>query len=126
MKGQKHSIVVAAVSNFVVSQSEPVADRYVFAYTITIRNQGDRPARLLARHWLITDAHGQEQEVRGEGVVGVQPHLQPGESFRYTSSAMISTPVGIMNGSYCMVTDDGEQFDTEIPAFTLAIPRTLH
>lgn len=126
MKGQKHSIVVEAVSNFVVSQSEPVADRYVFAYTITIRNQGDRPARLLARHWLITDAHGQEQEVRGEGVVGVQPHLQPGESFRYTSSAMISTPVGIMKGSYCMVTDDGEQFDTEIPAFTLAIPRTLH
>lgn len=126
MKGQKHSIVVEAVSNFVASQSEPVADRYVFAYTVTIRNQGDSPARLLTRHWLITDAHGQEQEVRGEGVVGVQPHLQPGESFRYTSSAMISTPVGIMKGCYCMVTDDGERFDTEIPPFTLAIPRTLH
>ncbi|NJD08509.1 MAG: Co2+/Mg2+ efflux protein ApaG, partial [Methylococcaceae bacterium] len=84
------------------------------------------PARLLGRHWIITDANGKVQEVHGEGVVGEQPHLEPGESFRYTSAAMIETPVGFMQGEYRMLTDEGEPFDAEIPAFTLAVPRTLH
>ncbi len=108
------------------SQSEPDNERYVFSYTITIRNEGGVPAQLLSRHWVITDANGNVQEVKGEGVVGEQPHLKPGEGFQYTSGAMIATPVGSMRGSYQMLTDSGDEFDAEIPAFTLAIPRTLH
>lgn len=123
---KKYSIEVDAVTNYLESQSAPDADRYVFAYTVTIRNNGAIPARLVARHWIITDAHGKVQEVRGEGVVGEKPHLDPGESFRYTSAAMIETPVGTMRGEYQMVSDDGESFDAEIPQFTLAVPRTLH
>ncbi|CAL1239552.1 Co2+/Mg2+ efflux protein ApaG [Candidatus Methylocalor cossyra] len=124
--GKKYRIEIDAVTNYLESQSAPEADRYVFAYTITIRNSGDAPARLVARHWIITDAHGKVQEVRGEGVVGEKPYLAPGQSFRYTSAAMIETPVGSMRGAYRMVADDGEHFDAEIPPFTLAIPRTLH
>jgi ApaG protein len=120
------SIEINAVTNFMESQSAPEADRYVFAYTITIRNAGDEPARLLARHWVITDANGKVQEVRGEGVVGEKPHLAPGEAFRYTSAAMIETPVGTMRGEYHMVSETGEYFDADIPPFTLAMPRTLH
>lgn len=126
MKGEKHSIVVEAVSNFVAEESLPQAQRYVFAYTITIHNLGGQAARLLSRYWLITDADGRNQEVRGEGVVGMQPRLEPGQAFRYTSAAMLPTPAGIMRGSYRMVDEDGEQFDTDIPPFTLAAPRTLH
>lgn len=111
---------------FIDEQSEPEDGRYVFAYTITIRNVGAVAARLLTRHWFITDANGHVQEVRGEGVVGEQPHLQPGEGFRYTSAAMIETPVGSMHGSYQMLADDGVQFDAEIPAFSLSVPHTLH
>ena len=124
----KHRIDIDAVTNYLESQSEPAADRYVFSYTITItiRNSGDNPARLLGRHWVITDANGKIQEVHGEGVVGEQPHLEPGESFRYTSAAMIETTVGFMRGEYRMLSDAGEPFDAEIPAFTLAVPRTLH
>jgi ApaG protein len=122
----KHRIDIDAVTNYLENQSEPTADRYVFSYTITIRNSGENPARLLGRHWIITDANGKVQEVHGEGVVGEQPHLEPGESFRYTSAAMIETPVGFMQGEYRMLTDEGEPFDAEIPAFTLAVPRTLH
>jgi ApaG protein len=121
-----HNIVVEVESNYVEGQSEPNDERYVFSYTITIRNEGGQPARLLSRHWIITDANGNIQEVKGEGVVGEQPHLNPGEGFQYTSGAMISTPVGSMRGTYQMVADDGDEFDAEIPAFTLAIPRTLH
>jgi len=123
---KQHRIEIETVTHYLASQSQPEVDRYVFAYTITIRNHGAEPAKLVARHWVITDANGQVQEVRGEGVVGEQPHLAPGESFRYTSAAMIATPVGVMRGEYQMVADDGERFDAEIPAFTLAIPRTLH
>ncbi len=122
----KHRIDIDAVTHYLESQSAPEADRYVFAYTITIRNSGPVPAKLLARHWVITDANGKIQEVRGEGVVGEQPHIPPGESYRYTSAAMIETPVGVMRGEYRLVSDEGEDFEAEIPAFTLAIPRVLH
>src|SRR5690606_8692029 len=100
--------------------------RYVFAYTINIRNRGSVPARLLGRHWIITDANGKVQEVEGEGVVGEQPWLQPGEAFEYTSGAMLETDLGTMEGHYQMLADDGTQFDAPIPAFTLTVPRTLH
>ncbi|MBS1213035.1 MAG: protein ApaG [Proteobacteria bacterium] len=123
---KKNLIEIDTVTNFLESQSEPEADRYVFAYTITIRNTGQQPAKLLSRHWVITDANGKVQEVRGDGVVGEQPHLSPGEYYRYTSAAMIETPVGVMRGEYGMLSDEGEHFDAEIAPFTLAIPRTLH
>ncbi|PZN78122.1 MAG: Co2+/Mg2+ efflux protein ApaG [Candidatus Methylumidiphilus alinenensis] len=122
----KHQIEIDAITNYLESQSVPEQDRYVFAYTITIRNTGAIPARLLARHWVITDANGKVQEVRGEGVVGEKPHLSPGDSFRYTSAAMIETPVGVMHGEYLLINDEGEAFDAEIPSFTLAVPRVLH
>jgi ApaG protein len=98
----------------------------VFAYTITITNVGMVSAKLLNRHWLITDSNGKIQEVRGEGVIGEQPHLKPGESFRYTSGAMLETPVGTMQGQYTMISDEGVNFNAPIPKFTLSIPRTLH
>ena len=122
----KHQIEIDAITNYLESQSVPEQDRYVFTYTITIRNTGAIPARLLARHWVITDANGKVQEVRGEGVVGEKPHLSPGDSFRYTSAAMIETPVGVMHGEYLLINDEGEAFDAEIPSFTLAVPRVLH
>ena len=121
-----HNITIEVETQYVEAQSEPDSERYVFSYTITIRNEGEIPAQLLSRHWIITDANGHIQEVTGEGVVGEQPHLNPGEGFQYTSGAMIATPVGSMRGTYQMVADTGEEFDAEIPAFTLAIPRTLH
>lgn len=101
-------------------------NHYVFSYTVTIRNDGDQPARLLTRHWIITDGDGQVQEVRGDGVIGEQPHLQPGEGFQYTSGTFMNTPVGTMHGSYQMISDDGEAFDAEIPSFTLSVPNILH
>lgn len=111
---------------YVEDQSIPEAERFVFAYTITIRNVGEVATRLLTRHWVITDANGKVQEVRGEGVVGQQPHLEPGEGFRYTSAAMIETPVGSMHGAYSLLADDGMEFEAEIPPFSLAVPNTLH
>ena len=123
---EKYKIEINASTQYLESQSLPESGRYVFSYTITIRNTGAVPAQLLERHWIITDAHGAVQEVRGEGVVGEKPHLAPGEAFRYTSAAMIATPVGTMRGEYRMLAGDGESFDAEIPPFTLAIPRTLH
>ena len=122
----KHQIDIDAFTNYLENQSEPTAGRYVFSYTITIRNVGENAARLLTRHWLITDANGKIQEVHGEGVVGEQPNIEPGEYYRYTSAAMIETPVGVMQGEYKMLGDDGEPFNAIIPAFTLAIPRILH
>ncbi len=98
----------------------------MFAYTITITNEGSIPAKLLQRHWLITDSNGKVQEVRGEGVIGEQPYLKPGEMFRYTSGAVLETPVGTMQGKYTMLSDDGDNFNAQIPPFTLSIPRTLH
>ena len=123
---EKNKILVEALPRFIQSQSSPEKNRYVFAYTITITNTGTVPATLLTRHWLITDANGKTQEVRGDGVIGEQPYLKPGETFRYTSGAMIETPVGVMQGKYTMRSDDGNQFKAPIPKFTLSIPRTLH
>ncbi|MGR9044590.1 MAG: Co2+/Mg2+ efflux protein ApaG [Gammaproteobacteria bacterium] len=123
---EKNKILVEALPQFIESQSSPEENRYVFSYTITITNTGTVPATLLSRHWLITDANGKVQEVQGEGVIGEQPHLKPGETFRYTSGAMIETPVGVMQGNYTLRSDEGDQFKALIPKFTLSIPRTLH
>ena len=121
-----HRIRVDVATSYVEEQSNPVEGRFVFAYTITIRNEGSVPARLLTRHWVITDANGNVREVSGEGVVGEQPWLQPGEDFTYTSGAVLETQLGTMQGRYDMIADDGTRFDAPIPAFTLSIPRTLH
>ncbi|NOY15875.1 MAG: Co2+/Mg2+ efflux protein ApaG [Gammaproteobacteria bacterium] len=111
---------------YIESESSPVNSQYVFAYTITITNTGTVAARLMTRHWVITDANGHIEEVHGDGVVGEQPHLKPGEGFQYTSGAVLKTPVGTMSGSYQMQTDDGGNFDADIPEFILSSPRTLH
>lgn len=126
MSNHKHLIDVAVKSTYIDSQSKPDANRYVFAYTVTITNRGTVPARLMTRHWIITDGNNKVQEVRGAGVVGEQPYLTPGMSFEYTSGTVLETPVGSMRGSYQMVSDDGVEFDAEIPAFVLTMPRTLH
>ncbi|MCF7221930.1 Co2+/Mg2+ efflux protein ApaG [Marilutibacter chinensis] len=122
----EYALDIEVATRYLDDQSEPEQDRYVFAYTIHIRNRGTVPARLLARHWIITDANGKVQEVEGEGVVGEQPWLRPGEGFEYTSGAMLETDLGTMQGHYRMLADDGTQFDAPIPAFTLTVPRTLH
>ena len=123
---RSHDIRVDVVTSYVEEQSNPGDGRFVFSYTITIRNEGDVPAKLLTRHWIITDANGKVQEVNGEGVVGEQPYLQPGEGFRYSSGAILETPVGAMQGSYRMVADDGQHFDAPIAPFRLAMPGLLH
>jgi ApaG protein len=122
----KNKIIIAASPQFIPSQSLPSQGRFVFAYTITITNAGLVPAKLLTRHWIITDANGKVEEVNGDGVVGEHPYLRPGESFSYTSGAMLETPVGVMQGKYIMRSDDGDDFSATIPQFTLSIPRTLH
>jgi ApaG protein len=121
-----HRIRVDVKTSYVEDQSNPSDGRFVFAYTITIRNEGRVPARLLTRHWIITDANGKVQEVTGEGVVGEQPYLKPGQGFRYSSGAILETPVGAMQGSYRMLADDGEHFDAPIAPFLLAMPGMLH
>jgi ApaG protein len=123
---KKHEVLVSSQTLYVAEQSDEQNGRYVFAYTITIRNTGNIPAQLISRHWIITDGRNQVQEVRGLGVVGAQPLLKPGESFEYTSGTAIATPVGTMRGSYQMVAEDGTQFDATIPEFTLSVPRVLH
>jgi ApaG protein len=126
MEQSQHKIRVDVDTSYLEDQSDPKERRYVFSYTITIRNEGSVPARLLTRHWIITDSNGKVQEVRGEGVVGEQPYLKPGQGFRYSSGAVLETPVGAMQGSYQMVSDDGEQFDAPISPFRLAMPGLLH
>ena len=121
-----HDIDVSVDTSYIEAQSDEGESRFVFAYTVTIHNAGHVPAKLVTRHWLITDSNGKTQEVRGEGVVGEQPYLRPGEAFQYTSGTMLETPVGTMQGSYQMVADDGTEFDAPIDAFTLAAPRVLH
>jgi ApaG protein len=121
-----YAFEIEITTRFLDEQSRPGEDRYVFAYTIGIRNTGKIAARLLDRHWIITDANGRVEEVRGDGVVGEQPWLRPGERFEYTSGAVLETSVGTMQGSYGMLADDGTRFEAPIPAFTLAVPRTLH
>ena len=121
-----YRIAVDVDTAYVEDQSDPRDNRYVFSYTITIRNEGAVPARLLTRHWIITDANGKVQEVRGDGVVGEQPHLKPGQGFRYSSGAVLETPVGVMQGSDQMMADDGERFDAPIAPFSLAMPGVVH
>jgi len=122
----KYCIKVEPSPQYLAEQSDPENNRYLFAYTITIVNVGEVPAQLVSRHWIITDANNEVQEVRGLGVVGKQPLLKPGESFQYTSGSSLTTPVGTMKGSYQMVAEDGTHFAAEIPEFVLAMPRTLH
>ncbi len=125
MDSDSQSIRIEVETAYLDEQSDPKERRYVFSYTITIRNEGSVAARLLRRHWVITDANGKVQEVRGDGVVGEQPHLKPGQGFRYSSGAVLETPVGAMQGSYQMVTDAGTRFDAPIAAFRLAMPGIL-
>lgn len=122
----KYEIIVGAKPRFLDEQSDVDAGRFLFAYTISIRNTGSIAAQLIARHWIITDGDGNVQEVRGLGVVGNQPVLRPGESYEYTSGCALTTPVGTMRGSYQMTAEDGTQFEAPISEFTLAMPRTLH
>jgi ApaG protein len=119
-------IRVEVETAYIEEQSDPKDKRFVFSYTITIRNEGQVPARLLTRHWIITDANGNVKETRGDGVVGEQPYLKPGQGFRYSSGAVIETPVGTMQGSYQMVDDAGQRFDAPIAPFRLAMPGVLH
>jgi ApaG protein len=119
-------IQVAAQVKYVAEQSDEADHRYVFSYSITITNNGDSTVQLLGRHWVITDSNNQVQEVRGQGVVGEQPVIKPGESYGYTSGTVLSTPVGTMSGSYQMVDEDGSKFDAAIPQFVLSVPRVLH
>jgi ApaG protein len=121
-----YALSIDVATRFLDDQSAPDEDRYVFAYTIRIRNAGSVPAQLLARHWVITDGNGKVEEVAGEGVVGEQPWLRPGEQFQYTSGAVLETDIGTMQGRYEMLADDGTRFDAPIPEFTLSVPRTLH
>ena len=125
-EGKKYHISINVNTTYLSEQSDPSSDRYVFAYTISIANTGTVAAQLISRHWIITDAENVTQEVKGLGVVGEQPLLQPGESFEYTSGTAMATPVGTMRGSYQMVAEDGNKFDAEVPAFTLSMPRVLH
>ena len=121
-----NAIRVDVKSEFVPDQSSVEAERYVFAYHVTIENQGELPAQLVSRHWVITDGNQKVQEVKGEGVIGEKPTIMPGESYHYTSGAVIQTPVGSMQGSYQMVDASGLAFDASIPVFTLASPTALH
>ena len=117
---------VQVVPRYLPEQSDPDESRYLFAYTVTIRNTGEVAAQLLSRHWIITDGDGQVEEVRGPGVVGEQPMLQPGQAFQYTSGCPLATPVGSMHGSYQCIAEDGTAFEATIPEFVLSAPRALH
>lgn len=125
-EGTKYHISINVNTTYLADQSDPSADRYVFSYSVSIANTGTVAAQLISRHWIITDAENVVQEVKGLGVVGEQPLLQPGESFEYTSGTALATPVGTMHGTYQMVAEDGNKFDAEIPPFTLSMPRVLH
>ncbi len=123
---KRYEFAIAVETAFIAEQSDEAQNRYVFSYTITIRNVGSIAAQLISRHWIIKDATGHVQEVRGLGVVGEQPFLRPGEQFQYTSGCVLATPVGSMEGSYQLVAEDGTQFDSPIPPFSLSMPRVLH
>jgi ApaG protein len=123
---QKYEIKVTPHATYLAEHSDPAQNRYVFSYRIHIENVGSVAARLISRHWIITDADGDTHEVNGEGVVGEQPTLQPGQSFEYQSGSQLSTEVGTMHGTYQMLAEDGTEFAADIPRFTLSTPRTLH
>jgi len=121
-----YDIRVTVSTQYIEAESNAEASRFVFAYTILIENKGDIPAKLLSRHWIITDANNRTQEVKGKGVIGEQPYLKPGQSFQYTSGTMLETPVGSMQGTYQMIADDDHHFDAIIEPFSLALPRMLN
>ena len=121
-----YQIEITVNTSYLDEQSTPAANHFVFAYTITIKNTGSVPARLVNRYWKITHGTGRVEEVRGPGVVGEHPHLNPGDSYQYTSGAIIESAVGTMLGHYEMEADDGHRFKAELPSFTLSVPRTLH
>lgn len=121
-----YQIDINVKTRYIDQESTPEANHFVFAYTVTMKNSGDISAKLLTRHWIITDAENRSQEVRGEGVVGEQPYLRPGESYTYSSGTVLETALGFMHGSYQMIADDGNKFDASIPAFRLAIPGVIH
>lgn len=125
-KDTKYPIRIIVEVNYLAEQSDEADNRFVFAYTIRITNESDSTVRLISRHWIITDANQYVQEVRGQGVVGEQPVLQPNQSFEYTSGTVLATQVGTMSGSYQMVTEGGTTFDAPIPQFVLSVPRVLH
>ena len=126
MDERDYNFGISVQTAFIPEQSDSDAGRFAFAYTITIRNDGNIPAKLMTRHWIITHGNGKVEEVKGDGVVGEQPYLKPGEEFRYTSGTVIATPVGSMHGSYDMIADDGTRFEAEIAPFSLAMPNRLH
>lgn len=121
-----HGFIIQVKVKYLPEQSDEAGNRFVFSYTINIANHGEVSARLISRHWVITDANHHVQEVRGQGVVGEQPMLAPNQSFEYTSGTVLSTQVGTMQGSYQMQTDDGALFEVTIPQFVLSVPRVLH
>lgn len=123
---EEKDIRIAVDASYIEIQSEPGANRYVFSYTITISNSGQRSVQLMSRHWVITDANERVQEVIGDGVVGQQPVIPAGESFQYTSGAILDTSVGVMGGKYHMIFENGDKFEVNIPKFTLSAPRILH
>ena len=126
MNDADHNIEIEVNSRYLQEHSDPKSGRYAFAYTIDITNRGEAKVILVNRHWLITDDNNQVEEVRGAGVVGQQPEIGPGQSFQYTSGAIISTQTGTMQGSYELITDSGDRFTAPIPAFLLAPPHTVH
>lgn len=119
-------VAVTVDTFYIAAQSDPAAERYVFAYTITIDNNSTEAVQLLRRYWLITDANGKQTEVRGDGVIGEQPTLNPGTSYQYTSGAVLETPVGTMQGHYEMLSASEQQFNADIPLFRLAMPNILN
>lgn len=126
MSDSRYQVDVSVETRFLAEQSQPEHNRFAFAYTITVQNNGDLPAKLLSRHWVITDGDGQVEEVRGDGVVGQQPLIQPGQSHTYTSGTVMTTKVGNMQGTYQMLAEDGKRFDAVIAPFRLAVPGALH
>ncbi|WP_434595025.1 Co2+/Mg2+ efflux protein ApaG [Pseudomonas sp. R4-83] len=126
MSDSRYKVDVSVVTRYLAEQSQPENDRFAFAYTITVQNNGQMPAKLLSRHWVITDGDGHVEEVRGEGVVGLQPLIAAGESHKYTSGTVMTTKVGTMQGTYQMLADDGKRFNATIKPFRLAVPGALH
>tara|TARA_B100001105_G_C22201110_1_gene361246 strand:+ start:264 stop:644 length:381 start_codon:yes stop_codon:yes gene_type:complete len=126
MKDNKNNITISVETIYLQQDSEPENNKYFFLYTILIRNMGSVGAKLLSRHWIIEDSNGKKQDVKGDGVVGEQPHITPGEEFQYTSGAMIETSLGTMKGTYQMIDDDEKYFDAQVPEFILSVPRVIH
>ncbi|EZH82435.1 Co2+/Mg2+ efflux protein ApaG [Ectopseudomonas composti] len=126
MSDPRYQIDVSVTTRYLAAQSQPEQNRYAFSYTVTIVNNGELPAQLLSRHWIITDGDGRVQEVRGAGVIGQQPHIDPGASHTYSSGTVMATQVGTMQGSYQMLAEDGKRFDATIAPFRLAVPGALH